>query len=125
MLVTNSTIARNRGRGGLGGAGGVVNGPITLQNSLVALNIDTSTGLPSDCFISVRPASFSLGNNLIGDPTHCGFTASDRQGDPGLGEFIDDGAPGHDRFRGALRSCARQPPPAITASLTEERVDAA
>jgi hypothetical protein len=38
-----------------------------------------------------------LGNNLIGDPTHCGFTASDRQGDPGLGEFIDDGAPGHGR----------------------------
>src|SRR5687768_8306200 len=98
MIITNSTIVGNRGRGGLGGAGGVVNGPITLQNTLVALNIDTSTGLPSDCFISIRPASFSLGNNLIGDPTHCGFTASDRQGDPGLGEFIDDGAPGHGRF---------------------------
>jgi hypothetical protein len=39
-----------------------------------------------------------LGNNLIGDRTGCGFTASDRQGDPGLGEFIDDGAPGHGRF---------------------------
>jgi hypothetical protein len=39
-----------------------------------------------------------LGNNLIGDRTGCGFTASDRQGDPGLGDFIDDGAPGHGRF---------------------------
>ena len=39
-----------------------------------------------------------MGNNLIGDPTGCGFTASDRQGDPGLGDFIDDGAPGHGRF---------------------------
>jgi hypothetical protein len=95
--INNSTIVRNSGRGGVGFHGAVVSGPTTLQNSLLALNTNVSTGLSSDCFFTGLADVLSLGNNLIGDPTHCGFTASDRQGDPGLGEFIDDGAPGHGR----------------------------
>ena len=98
VRITNSTIAHNSGRGGVGFHGAVVSGPTTLQNSLLALNTNASTGLSSDCFFTGVADVLSLGNNLIGDPTHCGFTASDRQGDPGLGEFIDDGAPGHGRF---------------------------
>jgi hypothetical protein len=41
-----------------------------------------------------------LGNNIIGDPTDCGinFLATDRTGDPGLGAFVDSGAPGTGRF---------------------------
>jgi hypothetical protein len=40
-----------------------------------------------------------LGNNIIGDTTGCNITLlmSDLTGDPGLGNFIDDGAPGHGR----------------------------
>ncbi len=98
VRITNSTIAHNSGRGGVGFHGAVVSGPTTLQNSLLALNTNTSTGLSSDCFFTGLADVLSLGNNLIGDPTGCGFTASDRQGDPGLGDFIDDGAPGHGRF---------------------------
>ena len=42
----------------------------------------------------------SLGNNLIGNPAGCGINLqpSDLTGDPDLGAFIDDGAPGHGRF---------------------------
>ena len=42
----------------------------------------------------------SLGNNLIGDPTGCTITlqASDLTGDPGLGDFTDNGTPGNGHF---------------------------
>ena len=39
----------------------------------------------------------SLGTNLIGDPTGCTIVLqdSDLTGDPGLGEYTDDGTPGN------------------------------
>ena len=42
----------------------------------------------------------SQGHNLIGDPTGCNITlpTSDLTGDPGLGDFIDDGTPGRGYF---------------------------
>jgi hypothetical protein len=41
-----------------------------------------------------------LGNNLIGDPTGCtiDLQPSDLTGDPGLGDFTDDGTPGNGHF---------------------------
>jgi hypothetical protein len=42
----------------------------------------------------------ALGTNLVGNPTGCTITLqpTDLTGDPGLGEFIDDGTPGNGHF---------------------------
>jgi hypothetical protein len=123
LVVTNTTIARNRvlGGGGFGAAGvtsfggtviltnvtvtgntsfggdfgGVARsgGVLALQNTLVALN--TGRG-GSECGGVVT----SLGHNLLGDPTGCTITllSTDLTGDPGLGDFTDDGTPGNGHF---------------------------
>jgi hypothetical protein len=56
----------------------------------------TAPSRSTDCF---GPGT-SLGNNLLGDLTGCSMTlqSSDLTGHPGLGEFIDDGTPGHGHF---------------------------
>jgi hypothetical protein len=96
-LILNSTLAENRLSGG--GGGGILADPpglVTLQNTILAKNIAGPYGLSSDCSGPV----VSLGNNLIGDPTGCTITlqATDRTGDPGLGDFTDDGTPGNGHF---------------------------
>jgi hypothetical protein len=89
LVVTNTTIARNRIRGGFAGSAtgvesfglsiltnctvtensgpfdvtGAVGGAVALQNTLVALNTGLG-GRSADC---IGPVT-SLGNNLIGDP---------------------------------------------------------
>ena len=87
LSITNSTISGNRFN--LPGGTTVLGAGIIIQNSIIALN-DNSR----DCPIT------SLGNNLFGNPTGCGapLHPTDLTGDPGLGAFIDDGAPGHGRF---------------------------
>ncbi len=99
LKITNSTISGNRAATPLnGGGGGIFNqGILELQNTIVALN--TSTGQPNpapDCFGPIT----SLGNNLIGDLSGCNISLlpSDIISAPGLGAFIDDGAPGNGRF---------------------------
>jgi hypothetical protein len=116
LTITNSTVARNRsfdGGGGLNnsgtahilnstfaenrinhsGAGGILSdsGTVALQNTILARNT-SPLFRPPDCAGPVT----SLGHNLIGDPTGCTITLlpTDLTGDPGLGEFTDDGSRG-------------------------------
>jgi hypothetical protein len=107
--VMNSTISGNSGNGEIifppgtpvTARGGGISGTVTLQNSILALN--TVMGAPGsdpalgpDCFGSIT----SLGNNIIGDLSDCSINPQlgDLIGDPSLGAFIDDGAPGNGRF---------------------------
>jgi hypothetical protein len=126
LVVTNTTIARNRVLAGFtgsatgvesfgtsiltnctvtensGGVDGAVSG-VVLQNTLVALNTGLG-GRSADC---VGPVT-SLGNNLIGDPAgifpdlgvRCTITLqpTDRTGDPGLAPYRDNGRPGNGHF---------------------------
>ena len=64
--------------------------------SLLRLMASARSPQTADCSGTVT----SLGHNLIGDLTGCTITLqpSDLTGDPGLGEFTDDGAPGNGRF---------------------------
>lgn len=68
-----------------------------MQNTLLALNTaNPEGGTGPDCVGVVA----SLGNNLLGDVTGCTITLlpTDLTGDPGLGDFTDDGTPGHGHF---------------------------
>jgi hypothetical protein len=101
LTIANSTIARNAGLPRPASVfSGVVNrgtGTVKLQNTIVALNFPrNSPDTALDCFGPIT----SLGNNILGDPTDCGINllATDRTGDPGLGPFVDSGAPGTGRF---------------------------
>jgi hypothetical protein len=97
LLVINSTLADNFGEPSFGRGGGILNlnesGTVLLQNTLLARNTE---GTGPDCSGPVT----SLGHNLIGDPTGCTITllSTDLTGDPGLGDFIDDGTPGNGHF---------------------------
>jgi hypothetical protein len=66
---------------------------VELQNTILARNSVGAFERGPDCYGSV----VSLGHNLIGDPTDCTITLqpTDLTGDPGLGEFTDNGTPGH------------------------------
>jgi hypothetical protein len=94
MIMLNATIAENTI--GLQTSGGTV----TLQNTLLASNVgappDSGFLFSPDC----RGVVTSLGHNLIGDPTGCTITLqpSDLTGDPGLGDFTDNGRPGNGHF---------------------------
>ncbi len=114
LEIVNSTVAKNTcfaacGAGGIGASGfvfitnstireniaGGISGTIMLQNTIVAGNLNPPP-LPPDC----RGTIVSLGNNLIGNLRGCNINLqpSDLIGDPGLGDFIDDGGPGHGRY---------------------------
>jgi hypothetical protein len=104
LFLINSTLADNqvrpesspvpRGQGGsaLASASGATT---LLQNTLLARNVG-SGGHGPDCVGVVT----SLGTNLIGDPTGCTITLQpgDLTGDPGLGDFTDNGRPGNGHF---------------------------
>jgi hypothetical protein len=100
--ILNSTLAENSlsgGSGGGGAGGGILvdqPGVVTLQNTILARNTVSASGVGPDCAGPVT----SLGNNIIGDPTGCTITlqATDLTGDPGLGDFTDDGTPGNGHF---------------------------
>jgi hypothetical protein len=71
---------------------------VMRQNTIVAFNtvgVTPSSSGP-DCFGPIT----SLDHNLIGDPTDCTISLlpNDLTGDPGLGEFTDDGTPGGSHF---------------------------
>jgi hypothetical protein len=96
MTITNSTIADNSATFG----GGIHNdvGAVSLRSTILARN--TADGFGPECFSNTIISLISLGHNLIGDPADCSITlqANDLTGDAGLGNFLDDGAPGHGRF---------------------------
>ena len=99
LTVTNSTIVGNTpgvDAFGFNGGGIFTVGTVELQNTILALNMRGLSGRGPDCFGTVT----SLGNNLIGDPTGCTITLqpSDLTGDPGLGDFTDNGKPGNGHF---------------------------
>ena len=90
VTLTNSTVSGNTVTDG-GNGGGIDNfsGTIELVNTIIAEN--TAAGGP-DCLGSLT----SLGYNLIGDDTDCGYTAA--TGDllnvgPLLGPLQDNGGP--------------------------------
>jgi hypothetical protein len=76
-----------------------------LRNTILAQNTVPPTGTGPDCVTtSGGPAgpgrATSQGHNLIGDPSGCSISlaASDLTGDPGVGDFVDDGTPGRGHF---------------------------
>jgi hypothetical protein len=100
LLLTNSTVAGNISSDG--GAGILqTGGTVLLLNTILAQNSFSPfrpppPGSGPDCEGSIT----SLGHNLIGDPTGCTITLlpSDLTGDPGLGDFTDNGRPGNGHF---------------------------
>lgn len=93
VTITNSTIAGNQiivSAPSAAGGGIRAGGPVSLQNTIVALNT-ALTG--PDCEGPVT----SLDYNLLGDPTGCTVTLQphDLTGDPGFVAYSDDGMPGH------------------------------
>jgi hypothetical protein len=110
LAIINSTITRNTTHASVVFAGrvsaGIGNvrdptsdmvGTVTILNTIVAENTFdrppfSGSGGP-DCGGPIT----SLGTNLIGDPTDCDIAlhASDLTGDPGLGDFTDNGRPGN------------------------------
>jgi hypothetical protein len=93
-ILTNTTVADNSSTmtGGLFNAGG----QLVVLNTIVARNTTRPPQQAPDCLGQVT----SLGTNLIGDPTGCTITLlpTDLTGDPGLGEFTDNGTPGNGHF---------------------------
>ena len=105
LIIKNSTISENNGivtaEGGLSApnGGGISNtGTLQLQNSILALNTASDPhfgpGRGPDC-LTFESLITSLGNNIMGDLSDCSINLhpTDRIGAPGLGAFIDDGAP--------------------------------
>ncbi len=92
LNFVNSTLTGNRADGGGGGIQSLA-GVVRLQNTIVALNTIKVAGLGGpDC----GGVMTSIASNMIGHPTDCGIVLgpTDLVGDPGLGAFIDSGAPG-------------------------------
>jgi hypothetical protein len=99
LKITNSTIAGNTPLGGqnIASGGGIAAGGIVeLQNTILALNTKGMFGHGPDCDGTIT----SLGNNIIGDLSDCNINLlpSDIIGDPGLGDFTDNGKPGNGHF---------------------------
>jgi hypothetical protein len=96
VIFNNCTVAENISNSEPGGGLATFGkGPVSLlMNTILARNSGTR-GVP-DCFGPVT----SLGHNLIADPTGCGITLqpTDLTGDPGLGDFTDNGTPGNGHF---------------------------
>jgi hypothetical protein len=98
--MTNSTVSGN-----LAGQGGGISaikapslipaGQAILQNTILARNTVLPAGTGPDC-VTLGGRVTSLGHNLVGNPTGCSITLAlgDLTGDPGLGDFTDDGTPG-------------------------------
>ncbi len=96
LTLTNSTLTGNVAEGDSFSGGGIANaaGSIALQNTILALNTAFYPSPHADDCVGVVT---SLGTNLIGDRTGCTIVLqpSDLEGDPGLGDFTDNGRPGN------------------------------
>jgi len=96
VLLQSTTVAENLASGfGLGGGITNLNGIVLLQNTIIARNEGGPFGtFPVDCSGPVT----SLGNNLTGVCSGITPQPTDLTGDPGLGTFMDNGAPGNGHF---------------------------
>jgi hypothetical protein len=84
------TIARNTA----GTGGGIEGTPLSVSNSLIALN--SSSGLGPDCHPG--PTIVSTGHNLVGDTTDCGGVFGGSTNDftnvsPRIAQLADNGGP--------------------------------
>ena len=89
LTLTSSTVTGNTAQAGKGGGIRKASGTVNLTNAIIAVNT-AATG--PDC--SGLPTS--LGYNLIGDDTNCGFapvTGDLVNGDPILGPLQDNSGP--------------------------------
>ncbi len=92
LTVANSALTDNTANGSSSGSGGGIHkfsGTVTLTNTIIAGNANPNS---PDC--SGSPTS--LGHNLIGDDTGCGFTPASgdlSNTDPLLGPLADNGGP--------------------------------
>ena len=90
MTLTNSTVTDNVAETGSGGGIRNIGTFAELVNTIIAVNSAASLG--PDCF----GAPISLGYNLIGDDTDCGYIAATGDllnVDPLLGPLQDNGGP--------------------------------
>jgi len=88
--LINCTVSGNMASRG-GGIGTMARpGAVFPQNTILAGNWVPPTGTGPDC----SALGTSQGHNLFGDPTGCPLAPTDLTGDPGLGDFTDDGTPG-------------------------------
>jgi hypothetical protein len=112
VAIVNSTLAGNRttfNGGGISGGGGIIVNTTIADNRSSAFGGDAlSTGSALALYNTIvaglpvlgRPACLgqntSLGNNLFTDPSCvAALLSDDRTGDPRLGDFTDNGTPGH------------------------------
>jgi hypothetical protein len=121
LLLTDSTLIGSTASGAVSGMRNdgtlvVVNstllarwflantGTATVLNSTLAAVIGNARGtvvlLNTLLTLACAGPITSLGHNLIGDPTGCTLTLqpTDLTGDPGLGDFTDNGRPGNGHF---------------------------
>jgi CSLREA domain-containing protein len=85
--ITNTTIASNTvGQKAIDGS----NGAVTLNNSILSNNIDSSL-VPHDCPSISSGGQLNGNHNLIYPETNCGLIASTIYADPKLGSLADNG----------------------------------
>jgi len=94
LTITNSTIADNIEYAGSGEGGGI-NGPATLNNTILTGNLAYDAGNPTDPPVvdNCNGAETSVGHN-VENGTTCGLNGpGDQQADPLLGPLQDNGGP--------------------------------
>jgi hypothetical protein len=94
VTITSGTIAGNQISGIAVAGGGIrAGGPVSLQDTIIALNTGVGGVTGPNCEGPVTSPDY----NLIGDPTGCTITLQphDLTGDPGFAAYTDDGMPGH------------------------------
>jgi hypothetical protein len=96
LRLLNSTIVGNEVLNDLDPAdsGAVAGFVAEMQNTILALS-EFGPSMFFDCTGQIH----SSGNNIVGDPGRCtiDFQPTDLTGDPGVGAFVDSGAPGNGR----------------------------
>ena len=111
-VIVNATIANNRGAGGQALAAGSA---LALHNTIVS---GPSDAINQPC----RGPVTSLGNNLFTDPSCAvALLPDDVTGDARLGDFVDNGTPGHGFFPLLRRSPAIDAGGAAACPPTDQR----
>jgi parallel beta-helix repeat protein len=105
LRLTDSTLSGNTASQGGGlyldqGGGKFAPSQAIVGNTILAGNTVPPTGIGPECVTASGTSpgqATSRGHTLLGDPRGCHMrlAASDLTGDPGLGDFSDDGTPGH------------------------------